>query len=167
VRSLTAETDGNLNSSNALTRFAEAFASLVGDSTGLRDAFHNKKVSETSEEVHDRSEVLTGAAYKFFLMVYSMLKSERGLGEREALREAGDIMGTFLTRSVDYTPENTMTLEDVAKAYLKVDKEFYDSLYHALLVNEFTKREIFGADSVGEWMAHEASVADLRLPRRA
>ena len=31
-----------------------------------------------------------------------------------------------------------MTLEDVAKAYLKVDKEFFGGRYHAMLVDEFT-----------------------------
>jgi hypothetical protein len=35
-----------------------------------------------------------------------------------------------------------------------------------VLVEEFTRREIFDADSVTEWLAHEAAVPDLRLPRR-
>jgi hypothetical protein len=31
-----------------------------------------------------------------------------------------------------------MTLEDVGKAYLKVDNEFFGGHYHAFLVGEFT-----------------------------
>ncbi len=164
VHKLLAETNGNLNQSNALTRLGEAFAALVGEGTGMRDAFHDKKVSDTSKEVHNRSEVLTGAAYKLFLTVYSGLRSEHGA--EEALKRAGQIMGTFLTRAADYTPENQMTLEDVAKAYLKVDKEFFDYRYHAVLVEEFTRRELFDADSVREWQAHEAAVPKLWLPPR-
>ena len=164
LRRLLAETNGDLNRSNALTRIGEALGALIGEDTSLRDAFHDKKVSNTSTEVHDRSEVLTGAVYKFFLTVYGGLKSEHGA--EEALRRAGQIMGTFLTRAADYTPENRMTLEDVAKAYLKVDKEFFDSRYHAVLVEEFTRREIFDADSVREWLAHEAATPKLWLPRR-
>jgi hypothetical protein len=65
---------GDLNQSNALTRLEEAFAVFVSNGTGLRDAFHDKKVSDTDEEEHHRSEVLTGAAYKIFLKIYDELK---------------------------------------------------------------------------------------------
>ncbi len=79
--------------------------------------------------------MLTGAAYKIFLRIYDELKPE--LGAEEAVRLAGEIMGVFQVRANDYTPENQMTLEDVGKAYLKVDKEFFGSRYHAALVDEF------------------------------
>ena len=105
--------------------------------------------------------MLTGAAYKIFLQIYDELKPQ--LGAAEAMRQAGEIMGVFQMRATDYTPENQMTFEDVAKAYLKVDKEFFGSRYHAALVDEFTRREIFDADSVREWQAHEAALPRLWL----
>lgn len=163
---LLAETNGDLNQSNSLTRLVEAFAALTGKGTGVRDAFNDLKVSDTTEEIHDRSRVLTGATYKLFLTVYSRLKNEQGIEEQEALRKAGEIMGIFLTRANDYMPENQATLEDVAKAYLKVDKEFFGGRYHDVLVEEFTRRELFDAGSVTEWLAHEAALPDLRIPRR-
>jgi hypothetical protein len=166
VRDVLAETSGNLYTSNSLTRIGEAFAALVGIGTGIRDAFNDNKVSTTSDEEHDRSTVLTGAAYTVFTQIYDKLKSEKGLDEHKALAQAGDIMGTFLVLSTDYTPENSMTLEDVCKAYLKVDKEIYGGRYQSLLVAEFIRRELFDANSVAEWMAHEAAMPDLRLPRR-
>jgi len=166
VMRLLAETHGDLNQSNSLTRIGEAFAALIGSGAGIRDSFHDKKVSDTTEEVHERSEPLSGAAYKLFLTVYSRRKSEQRIEEHEALSEAGQIMGMFLTRAADYTPENKMTLEDVAKAYLKVDKEFFGGRYHAMLVDEFTRREIFDANSLTEWLAHEGATPDLYLPRR-
>ena len=93
---------------------AEAFAALLGQGTGIRDAFQDKTVSTTSDEVHDRSEVLTGAAYKVFCQIYNDL-TQTGISEFNALRKAGHIMGVFLTRAADHTPENEMTLEDVGK----------------------------------------------------
>ncbi|MFN7928452.1 MAG: hypothetical protein U0Y68_10980 [Blastocatellia bacterium] len=159
---LLAETNGNLNQSNSLTRMAEIFAYLVGTGTGMRDAFHDLKISDTEEEVHDRSKPLTGAAYKIFLAIYDELK--RNHSEVEALQQAGDIMGVFLLRTADYTPENEMSLADVGKAYLKVDKEFFHSRYQQLLVNEFLRREILTADLVQEWLTHEASLPPLWLP---
>ncbi len=164
LRKLLAETNGDLNQSNALTITGEALAALIGQGKGLRDAFHDKKVSDTSDEMHDRSEVLTGAVYKIFLKIYDGLKNE--YWAEEALSKSGQIMGTFLTRANDYMPENEMTLEDVAKAYLKVDKEFFDSRYHAVLVEEFTRRELFDAGSVSEWLAHEAATPKLWLHPR-
>src|SRR5262249_23693087 len=71
VRAVLAETSGNLYSSNSLSRICEAFAALVGHGTGLRDAFQDKKISDTTDEVHNRSEVLTGAAYKVFTFIYN------------------------------------------------------------------------------------------------
>jgi len=167
VRNVLAETNGKLYTSNSLTRIGEAFAAITGKGTGIRDAFNDKKISDTTDEVHNRSEALSGAVYKVFTLIYDDLKSRKGLDERAALTEAGEIMGVFLTHCTDYTPENTMTLEDVGKAYLKVDKEFIVGRYKPWFVSEFTRREIFGANSVGEWTAHEAAVPDLRLPQNA
>lgn len=164
LRRLLAETNGALNRSNSLTRLCESLAALTGKGSGLRDAFHDKKVSNTADEQHDRSEVFTGAAYKIFLKIYDELKGERGA--EEALWQAGQIMGFFATRANDFMPENHLTLEDVAKAYLKVDKEFFAYRYHAALVDEFTRREIFDATSVSEWMAHEAATPMLWLHPR-
>jgi hypothetical protein len=166
VIKLLAGTNGNLNQSNSLTCMGEAWGGLVAVGPCLRNAFNDTKVSDTTDEIHDRSEVLTGAAYRLFLTVFSSLKSQQGTEDSQALSEAGRILGTFLARSTDYTPENQMTLEDVAKAYLKVDKEFFGGSYHDVLVDEFIRREIFDANSDTEWMAHEASMPQLRLHGR-
>ncbi len=165
VQSLLAETNGNLHKSNSLTRMVEAFAAVTGEGTSIRDAFHDKKVSDTDKEIHNRSEVLTGAAYKIFLTIYDGLKIE--LGDKQALRQAGQIMGVFLMHSTDYTPENQMTLEDIGKAYLKVDKEFFGSRYHNALMDEFKRREVFDAKSEHEWMVHEDSLPYIYFSRQS
>lgn len=162
LRMLLAETNGDLGASNALSRTVEAFGALTGAGP-LRDAMHDKKISDTSEDVHDRSEVLTGAVYRLFLTVYDQLSPRGGDSER-ALSKAGTTMGVFLTRAADYVPENEVTLEDVAKAYLKVDKEFHGGRYREMLVGEFLRRELFDADSLSEWLTHEETLPELRLP---
>jgi len=164
TQALVQEVGGDFLKSNSLTRFGEWFAGLTGQGSGWRDAFHSKKVSDTSDEEHDRSEVLTGAAYNIFATLYGRLKNQ-GMSEMNAVEAAGEIMGTFLTRSTDFTPENTMTIEDVAKAYLKIDRELFGSRYRDVLVSEFVGREIFDANSEAEWMEHEARIPNLRLHR--
>src|SRR5215510_7628632 len=81
VRIVLAETSGNLYTSNSLTRIGEAFAAITGKGTGIRDAFNNKRISDTTTEVHDRSEVLTGAVYKVFTMIYDDLMHGQGLDQ--------------------------------------------------------------------------------------
>ena len=166
TRYLLTTTNGNLNQRNVLTTLGEALDGIIGEpGIGLRNAFHDKKVSDTSSEVHDRSEVLTGAAYKLFLLVYGQLRNE-GVGQVAALEQASDIMGTFLVACTDFTPEQSMEFADVAKAYLKVDKERFGGRYHSFLVDEFTRRELLDADSLSDWVTHEAQVPNLLLPRR-
>src|SRR5262249_43251770 len=151
--------------SNSLSRIGEAFAALVGQGTGIRDAFQDKTVSSTSDEVHDRSEVLTGAAYKLFCQVFSDL-SQTGMSALDALQQAGNVMGVFLVRSTDHTPENEMSLEDVGKAYLKVDKEYFGGRYRAFLDGEFRRREIFTDHSLADFDAHEAALPQLTLTEK-
>jgi len=167
VRDVLAETSGNLLTSNSVSSFGEAFAALVGRGTGLREAINDLKISDTTTEVHDRSRVLTGGMYKVFTLIYDGLKNGQGLGAPAALSEAGDIMGIFLAHTNYFTPENEVSLEDVGKAYLKVDKEHYGGRFKNMFIAEFITREIFDANSVAEWMAHEAAVPNLRLPRDA
>ena len=85
VRDLLDETSGNLYTSNSLSRIGEAFAALVGSGTGIRDSFNDDKVSTTTDEQHDRSSVLTGAAYTVFTQIYDKLKSENGLDEHKVV----------------------------------------------------------------------------------
>ena len=162
VAQLLAETHGDFNQSNSLSRMVEAFAVLTGKGTGLRDAFNDKKISDTTEEVHDRSEVLTGAAYRLFLTVFD--EQRRSLRDGDALSEAGRIMGVFLLHATDYTPENEMTLDDVVKAYFKVDKELFAGRYHDMLVGEFTRRELLNENSLRDWLSHEETLPQLWLP---
>jgi hypothetical protein len=165
ARALLQEVDGNLYRSSSLTRFGEFCASLWGGGTAARNAFHNKTVSSTDDEVHDRSEVLTGAAYKIFYRVFIDL-TQQGMSQFDALQKAGNIMGIFLTRATDHTPEDSVTLEDVGKAYLKVDKEYFGGKYRDILANEFRFREIFDDSSLAEFDAHEAALPQLTAPPR-
>lgn len=171
VKELLTQTRGDLNKANEVSAIGEVYASLVGEGTGLRDSFQNKTVASTSDEFHDRSEVLTGACYKIFARIAKEMIAA-GKKPKEAVTEAANIMGTFLVRTADFTPENTMTLEDVCKGYLKVDAEYFGGKYQQLLSDEFTRRGMFrgppnpgepGVSSLDEWKAHEAAVPALSI----
>ncbi|HEY8210174.1 MAG TPA: hypothetical protein VIG99_21965 [Myxococcaceae bacterium] len=159
---LLTEINGDPNKSNSLTRIGEAFASLIGSGTGIRDAFQDLKISNTSDEVHDRSQVLTGASYKIFQAVYQD-QIAHGRSQLDALQVAGDVMGTFNARSTEHVPANSMSLEDVGKAWLKVDKEYFKGKYSNVISTEMQRREIFDAGSVAEFKAHESALPKLSM----
>jgi len=56
-----------------------------------------------------------------------------------------------------------MTLDDVVKAYLKVDKELFAGLYHDTLVREFVQRELLDDKALQDWLAHEEGLPGLWL----
>ncbi len=56
--------------------------------------------------------------------------------------KAADIMGKTMTRAADFTPENQMTPEDVAKGYLLADNEFFNGDYQSLWIEEFKDRKL-------------------------
>jgi hypothetical protein len=161
AEALLKEINGDPGKSNSLTRIGEAFAALVGPGP-IRDAFQDLKVSNTSDEVHDRSQVLTGASYKIFQNVYQD-QIAKGRTQLEALQISGDVMGTFNARATEHTPQNAMSLEDVGKAWMKVDKEYFKGKYGNFIAEELKRREIFDDGSVNELKAHEAAVPKLSL----
>ncbi|HVE83970.1 MAG TPA: hypothetical protein VND93_14030, partial [Myxococcales bacterium] len=162
VDDLLKEIDGNHNQSNSLTRMGEAFAALTGQGTGVRDALQDKTMSTTSPEVHDRSEVLTGASYKIFQSVYQD-QLAHGRSREDAMQVAGDVMGTMNLRATEHTPENQLTFEDVGKGWLKVDKEYFHGKYHDVIANELKRREVFTDQSVKDFDAHEAALPKLSM----
>jgi len=170
VQQILAESDGDLRNPNALAKIGESMGILLGRGDSLRDALNGLRVSDTTPQVHDRSQVLTGATYQVFAGVVDTLQTDNPeLTDAEALAQAGEIMGTLLTRSSDYMPENIMTLEDVAKAYVKADAELFDGRFQDLLVAEFEAREIFeeggffSDGSFEEWQEHESNIPSLSL----
>jgi hypothetical protein len=163
-----AENGGDMSKPSALTKMLEAFGPIPfpagpGDSSGpLRSTIHDLTVATTSPEEHERGEVLNGAMYEVFQDVFKSFKAD-GLTDDEALARSGDAMGKLLVRSTDYTPDNTVSLEDVGKGYLKVDKELFGGRFGASISRALEKRGIFDRGSVAEFQQHEASLPRVQL----
>jgi hypothetical protein len=156
------ETGGDMTQPSDLSRLGELYSGLTGQGDALRDMINDKTVANTSNEFHDRAEVLNGAMYSVFTGVYADLR-KGGLSNDAALKQAGEIMGKMNVRACDHTPENFMTFEDVAKGYLSADKDLNGGRYHDLLVNEFVKRGVFTDKSDAAWQQHQANLPSLKL----
>jgi hypothetical protein len=128
----------------------------------MRDAWNWATVATTSSEVHDRSEVLTGASYRLFFRIYADLLRE-GDTPLVALQEAGRMMGILTLRVCDFVPETAGTMADVARGYLKADKELFGGHYRHFLVSELLRRGLIDDEGLAEWSAHEAALPRLWL----
>lgn len=166
------ETGGDLNQSSSLTRMAELFGHLgaagavqfplpLGNGP-LRDAFNDLTLTSVRQTQRSFHEVLTGASYSIFQRVYASQLTE-GQAPADALREAAAVMGTLAARSTEHTPETGPTWEDVGKAMLKVDQEYFAGRHGAVIREELLRRELLQPDSLTEWAAHEQALPPLRL----
>lgn len=162
-KQILAETHGDMSQPSDLSRLGELMAGLTGQGDALRDMINDKTVTNTSNEFHDRAEVLNGAVYDVFVGVYNDLR-DGGLTDDQALKEAGEIMGKLNVRACDHTPENFMTQEDVCKGYLSADQELNGGRYHDLLVKNFAARGLIDDTTEGEWSQHQANLPNLHLP---
>ncbi len=163
----------NLAKSNILSRVGELAEPVFG--MAIRDAVNEFKVSDKSEEVHDRSEVLTGGIYDVFQNVYSaqinkvMHANGHNGGaakatedeQKQALALAAQVMGTLQFRTADHTPENFITLKDVALGYLTADAVHFKGAWGDELKREFVRREILTPDDLKDWAAKRKAIDDL------
>jgi hypothetical protein len=166
VKALLEETGGDLSQSNAASMIGEAYGKFSGTGRPTRDAVNRSTVGNSGEESHDASETLTGAAYSVFLALYDWARKQKVPAE-QAIPQAAEIMGTLLVRASDFSPEDSMSLEDVAKAYLTVDKEFYGGKLQKILVSEFERRQLFTRGSFTQWQQRQQALPKLTLPPKA
>jgi len=164
VAAVLRQTQGDLSRPNAATGIGEALGKLWGTGAPIREAVNNAQFSSNHQEEHDASEALTGAAYSIFLKIYKM-ELASGRTAESAVMTAANTMGLFMVRPADFTPENTLTLEDVVKGYLTVDEELFGGKYQQLLVSEFERRRLLkpNGSSVQSWRDHRASLPSLTL----
>jgi hypothetical protein len=165
----------DLSKSNALTKMGELATPFFG--APIRDAVNEFRLDDTSEEVHARSEVLTGAMYRVFQAVYNadvkgLMAANGHVGvstqatteeKKAALQSAGKTMGTLLFRSANFAPENFNSMQDVAKSLLTADEVHFDGRLHAALSSEFLRRNLLGEDDLKEWKLHRTAVKSLGL----
>lgn len=168
----------NLSKSNPLSKTGEFATEFFG--APIRDAANALTVSDTMDEVHMRSEVLTGAVYKVFTKVYdsevNAVMTRNGhkdvstratnAEKSEALQKAGAIMGTLLYRAADHAPENFNSMADVARAYLTADEVHFGGKYGSELTEEFVRRGLISNAEVAAWKNARQHVPALQAPAK-
>ena len=114
----------SLSSLRWIIDLMEEWGSAYGDRyiRSARNRMTMRKLRGNFEE-HDRSLVLSGAAYDIFRAIYSYLRSREP--EADAVIHAADHTSRLIFRAVDYCPPAGLDFQTYASAMLRADEVAY------------------------------------------
>lgn len=120
VDKLLEKTRGNLFTFNILERLAE-----LSETTQIRNAFNNYKISDVSEEAHDLSEPLTGAFFDILVEVYQLYLVKNGLITEELATNSFNDENVFNQDTEDEIQG------EFDSSYIGKEQQFKDNLLNA------------------------------------
>jgi hypothetical protein len=145
AETLVALTRADLHDKNFLSAVAEEFGKALGRDYGLRNADNDLKLSEVGNEVHDISQVFTGAVYDILADIYAF-ERRRQAGRRDLtmlLIEVADRLCKVLLDAIIAAPAVGATYVDVANTMLQVSAQRQEPpIYRTFIRNRFAVREI-------------------------
>ncbi|KKN33140.1 hypothetical protein LCGC14_0806630, partial [marine sediment metagenome] len=119
-------------------QFGEA---IFGKPTGLRNADNDLKMSEVSTEVHEISQVFTGAVYDVLADMFDSHLDMQRYDPAETLYRIGYHVALLVINSLFLNKNANATYQEVAQTMIELET---NEEYKALIEKEFTKREILG-----------------------
>lgn len=147
VEYIIAETKADLHRRNILSALAEQFGNAIGFPEGLRNADNDLKLSEVSNEVHEISQVFTGAIFDILADIFTANREPRLRDDAEVLYETGKYMAGLTIRALEQSPDNDATYADVAKAMLTIAQADGHEDYVSFIEKHFTLREVLGTQA--------------------
>lgn len=147
VEYIVAETKADLHRPNILSILAEQFGNAFGMPQGLRNADNNLKLSEVTNEVHDISQVFTGAIFDILADIFTANRNPRERDDCLTLYETGQYMAGLTVRAIEKAPDDNATYADVAKAMLNLVEADGHPDYATFIEKHFTLREVLGAQA--------------------
>lgn len=164
------ESRGNLHTSTFLNKLAEEFGTALGSSDGLRNADKDFMLSKVGDEVHDMSQVFTGAVYDVLAegALNHNMANGRMLPGPIMLYEAGRHVREVLLQSIVESRLTAPTFADIGQGMYNILKkreqehrESIDGLnWSVYLVNQFQRHDI-------DVMSVSSSSSDPTKPMKA
>ncbi|GAA2450899.1 hypothetical protein GCM10010191_81180 [Actinomadura vinacea] len=145
AEALVAITRANLHDKNFLSAVAEEFGKGLGRDYGLRNADNDLKLSQVGNEVHDISQVFTGAIYDILADIYAF-ELRRQIDSKDPtvlLIEVAHRLCNLLLRAIIGSPPIGAKFVDVANKMLQLSAEDREpAIYRTFIRNRFAVREI-------------------------
>jgi hypothetical protein len=143
VEAIVAQTKANLHDKTFLADMAEQFGLALGRPNGLRNADNNLKLSQVSNEVHDLSQVFTGAIYDVLADIYRFERKPAVKDDAAVLYEVGRYVSSLVLRAIIAAPASGATFAHVANKMLEIAAADGKPVqYRNFIRNQFTVREV-------------------------
>lgn len=141
-----AQTKANLHDKSFLTDIAEQFGLALGNSTGLRNADNDLKLSEAGTQVHAISQVFTGAVYDVLADLFAHERNPEREDDAAVLHRVAGYLAGVLVRALIAAPDVAATYADVVNAMLQaVTGDGKPAAYAGFIRNQFSRREVVEA----------------------
>ena len=147
VEYIVAQTKSDLHGRNILAALAEQFGNARGMPQGLRNADNNLKLSEVGNEVHNISQVFTGAFYDILADIFTANRNSRLRDDAVTLYETGRYMAGLIVKSIEKAPATNAIYADVANAAISIAKADGHPDYATFIEKHFTLREVLGVQA--------------------
>jgi hypothetical protein len=141
-----AESKADLHEKTFFPAVAEQFGEVFyGHRMGLRNADNDLKLSDVSSEVHEISQVLTGAVYDIMADIFDNYKNFKCHDPAETLYKAGKHMISLLLVSILQLPDKNATYKDLAEKMTALEPK---EEWKPIIQKQFAVREIIGVKAV-------------------
>lgn len=140
-----AESKGNLHDKGFFPALAEQFGDAIGRENGLRNADNDLKLSDVGTEVHDISQVFTGAIYDILADMYQDSVKLDHDDPAVTLYNAGDHLQAILLAAILRSPNRNTTYKDVAQNMIALET---NPKWKDFIRKRFTDREVLGQNAV-------------------
>jgi hypothetical protein len=145
-----AQTKANLHDKSFLTDIAEQFGLALGNSTGLRNADNDIKLSEAGTQVHAISQVFTGGLYDVLADMFAYERNPELEDDAAVLHRVAGYLSGVLLRGLIGAPDEAATYADVVNAMLQaVASDGKPAAYSGFIRNQFSRREVVEAVHAG------------------
>ena len=136
-----AESKANLHAKSFFPAVAEQFGeALYGHRLGLRNADNDLKLSDVSNQVHDLSQVFTGAIYDILADMFEDHASPDQYDHAETLFRVGKHITDLVIRGIINGPEKNVTYKDIAEKMIEAEQ---NDQWKKFIHNRFAEREVF------------------------
>lgn len=131
-----------------MPELAEEFGTAVGRPQGLRNADNDLKLSEVTSEVHELSQVFTGAVFDILADLFAARREPRIRDAAEVLYETGKYVAGLTIRAYIKAPDTNATFADVANAMLALAESDGAADCVTFIQKHFEFREVLGPKAV-------------------
>jgi hypothetical protein len=151
VEAIIAQTKANLHEKTFLSDMAEEFGLALGRPNGLRNADNDLKLSQVGSEVHDLSQVFTGAIYDVLADIFAFERRPAVRDDAVTLYQSAEYLRSLLLRGITLAPAANANFADVANQMLAITETDRTSgritaaqatAYRNFIRNRFTVREV-------------------------